>query len=297
MSTEIDTYQPQGDLQDFRTVGTDPTGGRLVAWSQGLQAAHKIGSALCQTAFVPTNFRNKPEEAAAAILYGDEVGFSPTAALQNIVVISGRPSMYARSMVALVTSKGHDVWTEEATDRKVVVCGRRRGSQHVERSEWTIEKARKAGYTSNKKYETAPEDMLYARAAATVCRRIAPDALAGLAYSIEEMEMENQATRTMTRATATTGEPKKVQRKKPEPAPEPVEPPLQDGPEWITDAQMKAMHASFSEAKLTERDERLAYVTQVVGRDVKSSKDLTKDEASKVIDALKSDNEFGGDDQ
>ena len=110
---------------------SDPTGGRLVAWAGGLAAAHRIASALCGTAFAPQHFRNKPDEAAAAILYGDEVGFSPTMALQNVHVISGKPGMYARAMVALVQSRGHEVWTEESSSAKVAVCGRRRGSNHV----------------------------------------------------------------------------------------------------------------------------------------------------------------------
>ena len=59
---------------EITTTGPDPTGGRLVAWAEGLAAAHRIGSALCQTAFAPKHFAGKPEEAAAAILFGDEVG-------------------------------------------------------------------------------------------------------------------------------------------------------------------------------------------------------------------------------
>ena len=60
----------------------DPTGGRLVAWAAALHAAHQIGTALCQTSFVPTAFRGKPEEAAAMILYGDELGLTPGTSLQ-----------------------------------------------------------------------------------------------------------------------------------------------------------------------------------------------------------------------
>lgn len=280
--------------------GADPTGGRLVAWAEGLAAAHRIGSALCQTAFVPVHFRGKPDETAAAILFGDEIGFSPTQAVQNIHVISGKPGMYARSMVALVQSKGHDVWTEEATATKVIVCGRRRGSQHVERSEWTIEKARKAGYTSNKKYEQAPEDMLYARAASTVCRRIAADALAGIAYSVEELELdEPQPTRSVTRGR--TGAAKVQRQPKPE-VPEPdldePQPEVSDpAPDRITDAQRAAIFAAFRDAGWTSdarseegRTQRLEYMAQILdGEVVESTNDLTQAQASRVLDALRQD--------
>ncbi len=264
----------------------DPTGGRLVAWAEGLAAAHRIGTALCQTSFVPQHFRCKAEEAAAAILYGDEIGFSPTQSLQNLYVISGKPALHARAMVALVQSRGHDVWTEESSPTKVVVCGRRSGRSHVERSEWTIAKARQAGYTSNKRYEQAPEDMLYARAAATVCRRIAADALTGIAYTVEELEMEAApATRTVTRGAET----QTIQRNKDRVvAPEP-EPDFGQPAESVTDAQLDALHATFSGVGVADRDARLAYCRNLIGRDITSSKDLTKAEASLIIDVLRAD--------
>lgn len=287
--TELTNYQPQ-PVEHF--TYTDPTGGRLVAWAEGLAAAHRIGSALCQTSFVPTHFRGKPEEAAAAILYGDEIGFTPTQAMQNLYVISGKPAMYARSMVALVMSKGHEVWTVEKSDAKVVVAGRRKGSAHVIEETWTTGRAQKAGYLNNKKYTTDPQAMLYARAASDVCRQVAPDALAGIAYSAEEMELaEEQPTTTVRRA------PAKAQRAKaPEPDLEPAtepetapEPPLDDSPETITPAQSKMLHASFNDLGVTDRDQRLAYCTNLIGREISTSNDLTKAEASRVIDAIVQD--------
>lgn len=227
--SELVTYPPAATPGPV--VYTDPTGGRLIAWADGLSAAHRIGTALCGTSFVPASFRGRPEEAAAAILYGDEIGLTPTQALQSVHVISGRPGLYARVMVALVMSKGHEVWTDAETPAAVTVCGRRKGSAHVERVTWTTDRARKAGYTSNKKYETAPEAMLYARAASDVCRRIAPDALAGLAYSVEELELDEAQTVTVTRQAAPAAT--KAQRRKvePVPAPEPdIEPAVPDEP-------------------------------------------------------------------
>jgi len=299
--TELTAYEAPATVEHF--TYTDPTGGRLVAWAEGLAAAHRIGTALCQTSFVPTHFRGKPEEAAAAILYGDEIGFTPTQAMQNLYVISGKPAMYARSMVALVMSKGHEVWTVEKSDAKVVVAGRRKGSTHVIEETWTTGRAQKAGYLNNKKYTTDPQAMLYARAASDVCRQVAPDALAGIAYSAEEMELaEDQPTTTVRRA------PAKAQRAKaPEPELEPTpapdlepalaeeradtQPAVVDGiaSAGITAAQSKMLHASFNDLLINDRDTRLTYCTNLIGREITSSSDLTKAEASRVIDALVQD--------
>lgn len=65
----------------------------------------------------------------------------------------------------------------------------------------------------------------------------------------------------------------------PEPAPDP------DPPAGPTDAQIRKMMALFNELDITARDDRLAFIA-AAARQVDSSKDLTVDEAGKVIDAL-----------
>ncbi|MEV5394508.1 hypothetical protein AB0K56_29695, partial [Nocardia farcinica] len=49
---------------------------------------------------------------------------------------------------------------------------------------------RRAGYTTNKKYETDPQAMLYAKACAEVCRKLAPDVLLGISHTREDLELE-----------------------------------------------------------------------------------------------------------
>ena len=269
------------------TYATDPTGGRLIAWADGLAAAHRIGSALCSTAFVPAAFRGKPEEAAAAILYGDEIGLTPTQALQSVHVISGRPGLYARAMVALLLAHGHEVWTVEKSDAKVTVAGRRKGSTHVHEETWTTARAQKAGYTTNKKYSTDPQAMLYARAAADVCRQVAPDALAGLDYAVEELEMLDAPTVTVTRTTAPAT---KAQRKPAPPTPEPPAPPLEpaapeltpEADELRTEAQSRAMFA-MSREKFATPEEFRAWLAQYHEG---STKDMSRATAKRVLDAL-----------
>ena len=283
--TELATYTPAATPAPV-VYATDPTGGRLIAWADGLAAAHRIGSALCSTAFAPATFRGKPDEAAAAILYGDEIGLTPTQALQSVHYISGRPGLYARAMVALLLSKGHEVWTVEKSDAKVTVAGKRRGSTHVHEETWTTARAQKAGYTNNKKYSTDPQAMLYARAAADVCRQVAPDALAGLDYTVEELEMFDAPTVTVTRTTA----PATKAQRKPAAAPvEPAEPPLEPestpAAELRSDAQMRLLWKLAKDAGMDESAFRL-HLNDATGREIESTKDITKDEARRLIDEL-----------
>lgn len=287
MSNEIALHEgAQHDMTIPAPQGVaDPTGGRLVAWAEGLAAAHRIGSALCATAFAPAHFRGKPEEAAAAIMFGDEIGLSPTQSLRSIFVISGTPSLYARQMVALVLHHGHEVWTVEKSDAKVTVAGKRRGSSHVTEETWTTARAQKAGYTNNKKYATDPQAMLYARAAADVCRQIAPDALAGLAYTVEELEIsEPEATTTMRRTEPAKTKAQRKPVEPPPPAPEPdLEPEPDDAPQPMTARTRGQLFALFSEQGIEDRDEQIRGIAHIIGHPIESRGQLTEDEARAVI--------------
>lgn len=267
---------------EFRQV--DPTGGRLIAWADSLAAAHRLATALCETSFVPKHFAGKPIEAAAALLLGDELGLSPVSALRSIFVISGTPGLYAKAMVALVLSHGHELWTEKDTADEVTVCGRRKGTTNVERSSWTTARARKAGYTNNKKYETDPQAMLYARAASDVCRKVAADVLAGVPHAVEELELEaapKRAGSTVKRAT--------TQAPEPDLEPTVTAEQIPNDPGAITPDQVKKMATVMGKLGLTERASALAYVADVIGHDVESRNNLTRAEASAVIDSLERD--------
>ena len=166
----------------------------------------QLADAVCNTGMMPKHLRGKPEETAAVMLYGATLDLDPMQSVRSIYEVHGQPGLYARAMVALVMGRGHEVWTVESSDESVTVAGRRRGSQNVEPSTWTIQRATKAGYVptvdpdtgellrnewgkviGNEKYLTDPQSMLYAKAASEVCRKIAPDVLAGV-YAVEELQ-------------------------------------------------------------------------------------------------------------
>jgi hypothetical protein len=277
------------------------TGNGLVQWGEALTAAHRIGSALCSTAFAPVHFRDKPEEAAAAILYGAELGFSPTQALRSIFIIGGSPGLYAKQMVALVLTHGHEVWTEEKTDAKVTVKGKRAGSSHVITETWTTARAQKAGYTKNPKYGTDPQAMLYARAAADVCRQVAPDALAGLATSVEELEYEQplptvRVSRAKSEPTPIPEPELEASEAAPQPTPEPDLEPTVDAEEVadeptsepkLTSRQRGKMFALFDQKGIPEADQ-IPGIAHIIGRPIEHRDALTTDEFERVITALES---------
>lgn len=276
--------------------------GALISGSLALlDGSYQLAQTLCQTNFAPPHFRGKPEETAVAVMYGAQLGLDPLQALQNITVISGRPGLYARTMHALVLRAGHRVTVAESGPERVVVTGQRKGSPDVETVEWTPEKAKRAGYFTNKKYDTDPEAMLRARALADVCRLVAPDVLLGLAYVAEELELiEDPADVTplpkakrRESAADLLGETQTVAVQtyadKGEPQTEPGAP-AQTEPEQatepaITGKQRTAIYAGMS-ALGYDSDQAKTVVAAMVDHPIGSMNDLTRDEAKTVLDAI-----------
>lgn len=231
----------------------------------------------------------------------------PFLALSNVYVVSGKPSLYAESMVALVQDRGHDVWTDDLTDTRAVVCGRRKGSEHVERVTITMEQARKAGWTRNAKYRDEPQAMLYARAAARVCRRIAADAVKGFGRAAEELEDDELAASTSLAPGTRT-----VQRAAQRPALSPAadsaseRPPLpgeartvEQGAasvpsaavplDPIDEGQWRRINARFVELGVTgpgQQAARLYVLGRLVDRVVEKGSDLTAAEGDLVVSTL-----------
>lgn len=286
---------------------TGSVGANLIREAAAVMAdAHALATAIARTDMVPAHFKGKPDDIAAAMLYGASLNLDPMQALRAVVVVHGQPGLYARAMDALTKAAGHDVWTVESTDDSVTVAGQRKGSPHVEQVTWTIQRATKAGYVptagpdgklrrnergkviGNEKYLTDPQAMLHAKATAEVCRKIAPDVLAGI-YAVEEIESERvwaeqvqRPTRGLAAALQTSGA---------EPgAPTPAEPdavPLAAGehsaPEPdlsgdITDKTRGALFALLAEVGISDEDDQRRFLTDTLGREVASRATLTEAE-------------------
>ena len=159
----------------------------LRAEAEFLKVAYGLAEQACGTAMVAAHFRGKPADGAIAIAYGSSLGWSWTKSLQDVYVVNGKPSIQSKEIRELLITAGHEIWEEEVGPEKVVLAGRRCGSDLVVRVEWTMAKAEKAKLTKNPNYALFPENMLYARCTTDLGKRLAPDALSGLS-SREELQ-------------------------------------------------------------------------------------------------------------
>lgn len=233
--SEVAQYEAPGQV-----AALDPTQSEtimsLAQWSQELDAAYHLAQSVCQTPFAPQHFRGKPEDAAVAMLFGRSLRMDPLIALKSIYLVHGTPALYAQAMYSIALREGHQIERVHATEQSVKFRCRRKGSRDWQDVEWTIDRARKAGYTSNKKYMENPVGMLTEKCKAEAAKLVAGDALSGMA-SVEEVELgdyeaaeivSSEETPTVSQPKKTTVKRKAVSRAK---APEPSVPDVSDTPD------------------------------------------------------------------
>lgn len=311
-SNEIAISQPSSVVAAPTPISIS---GALQEQVQQMGHAYTLAQSICKTSLVPQTFRGKPEDGAVAIMAGAKWGLDAISSLQNIFIVHGSPSTYARVMKAVVLANGHKIWTVESSPTKVVVRGKRSDSDEIEESVWTTQRAAPYAKT-NSKYATEPENMLYARATAECSRRTAPDCLLGMPYSREEMEdtrptqvssQRTDGTRISDSLGITTAQPEPEPAAAAEPAPEPVDVThLQEAEapsnsvaepdtaqvedavaeEMITAAQLKKLHVVLDKEGYGTSEQRHGYLSENFKRSIGSTKDLTKAEASEIIDYL-----------
>lgn len=274
---------------------------RLAEWAMAAEAAFRVADKIAHTSFVPKAYFGKPMEVTAAILAGDEVGLSPMASLRAFDNIQGIPAPKAITLRAIAQSFGHDVEIEEATETRAVVAGRRKGSEKWQRSIWDLDRARKLGLLKKDQWQNQPGAMLVARATSEASRWVASDAIMGMPYSAEELRDQEGAVEATTPTGRVTAaeilgaqpEPPAVKAEATAaeageaPATQPVSsPPVNTNPDPMPANRQKRMFALFNDTEFKERDVRLAFISQVVGREIGSSSDLTAAEGEQVITAL-----------
>jgi hypothetical protein len=296
MTTDLVRYEPRS------SIDLAPE-----AWS----LAQKVAA----TEFVPRGLRNKPEAVLAAMLTGHEIGVGPMQALAKIHVVDGRPAMAAELMRGVILAHGHEVWIEESTNTRVTVGGRRKDSSRESRFTWTLDDAKTAGLAGKDNWRKYPRAMLLARATAELARAMFPDVLAGLSYTVEELsdgEVFDAADLTAGPTEAGDGDARPpvkkaaarkaaTRKRTAPPAPATSEaPPLpgEDEPDPFPDAEPPddrheteakplpgpaAIAVALKAKGIEDRDDKLRIVSEVIGREVTSTKDLEPDMVGLVL--------------
>lgn len=258
----------------------------------------EYSKALAASDLLPKQYRNQPANVLVAVEYGRALGLEPMAAIQGIHVVEGKPTASAQLIGALVRMAGHILRVRGDDTQAVATIHRKDDPDFEFTSTWTMQRAAKAGIAGKGVWKSYPAAMLKARAITEVARDACPEVLAGVAYTAEELGADSAAQHTPPPVPPV-----------PQPAPavtvEREEPPvdyttgeiLDDEPAEAviveeepaaapaTAAQMAKIGAMCSALSL-DREQRLTFAADVIGRPLDSAKELSKPEAMRVIDAL-----------
>lgn len=269
---------------------------------------HKIAQGIANTNFVPAAMQGKPDEITAAILFGRELGLDPMTSLQTIHVIERRPTLSANAMRGLAQAAGVKFRVDDSSDTRVVMSATAPGDAGWTSVTWTLDRAKKMNLLSKTNWQKMPQAMLIARATSELCRLVAANILIGLPYSSEELqdggEVDNVApavkpvqTRTVKRdPVRATVQPDVVNNLQESPTQEigynKADVPQRPIGEVVVRENgihirtRTALMAKLNDLGIRARDERLAKVTEIVGRDIYSVNMLTEDEARRVLTVL-----------
>lgn len=154
-----------------------------------LDGMQKLAAVLAKSTILPKvnvgpkDYRPLSEaDVLALIIMGEELGLGPLQAIRGIQVVKGRPTIAAEVMVALVRNR-RDVCEYldcvETTKEKAVWEAKRVGSKHVQRIEFGMEDARKAGLTGSDMYSKFAANMLRWRAASIIVKLVFSDLIQG----------------------------------------------------------------------------------------------------------------------
>lgn len=262
---------------------------------------------LASSALLPKQYQRQPANLLFAIEYAEMLQLPPMAAITGIHVIEGKPSASSALISALVRRAGHRLRVKGNDTEAVAQIIRADDPDWTFEVRWTLERAKQAGLTNKDVWKKYPAAMLKARAVSEVAREACEEALSGMHYTPEEMgaevdedgdpviveqvaQAEHRPGMTLREAAGGTQEAREAYAEENLAGAEATAyvADTEVVPEvgTITAAQTKKLAVQMNAAGITDRKDALDYVMSVIGRDVASRKELSKDEASRVIDAL-----------
>ena len=151
-----------------------------------LEDAFRFAKAIVASGFAPKGM-DKPESVLVALQWGAELGLTPMAALSNIAVVNGRPSLFGDAALALIRSSGQlESYSEQEVGKRgedsfgFKITAKRKGFS--EQSEtFTVADAKQAKlWAKAGPWTDYPQRMLKFRARGFLLRDMFGDVLKGL---------------------------------------------------------------------------------------------------------------------
>lgn len=155
-----------------------------------------MAEVLSKSSLLPDALKNKASDVAFAIMAGAELGLSPVASIRGIHIISGKPTLSADTMVAVVLASGlAEYFSEiECTPTSTTWETKRRNAPVAQRRTWTLDDAKRAALDKKDVWRQYTRQMLAARCRSELARLVYPDLLAGVQSSDEVRDIPVERT-------------------------------------------------------------------------------------------------------
>ena len=163
--------------------------------SDTFQLAFQMAKGLSQSTLVPQQFQNNAANCLIALEQANRLNISPLVCMQNLYVVSGKPSFSSSFVIGLINASGkYDMelqFDEEEKDGKpyACTCWTELNGRKVTGIKITMDMAEKEGWLkkNGSKWQTMPQVMLRYRAASFFARMNCPELSIGL-YTKEELD-------------------------------------------------------------------------------------------------------------
>ncbi len=146
---------------------------------------------LAASDIVPKDLQHKPANLLIVLMFGREIGLTTAQALQNVMVVNGRPSLWGDAVMGLVLSSSIYEDSKDEFDEKTMTAtfhAKRKGKDWLVRS-FSEADAKKANLWSKAgPWQQYPKRMLFHRARSWALRDSFADVLKGIRYFEEERD-------------------------------------------------------------------------------------------------------------
>lgn len=188
-----------------------PQGGGMLTTFKDLEQMYKFADFLSKSPLLPTAFQNNAGSVMIALNMAQRLRMDPLMVCQNIVIVHGNAGLSGKMAIALLnrSPKYRRIEYRYVNGKDytggIQVVGHRVDDTEDKNPDYgtpiTLDMARSEGWTSNKKWQTMPEQMMRYRAAAFFARAFVPEELLGMqtAEELEDVSMnETPETRNVT---------------------------------------------------------------------------------------------------
>lgn len=162
-----------------------------------MKEAIELSNILSKSSIIPRNYQNKPADCLVAILKGLEIGLKPTQALDSIMVINSKATMYGDGLLALVQSSNVYEYHHESCDGETATCTVKRKGSPEYTVTFTFEDAKNAGLLIKDIWKKYKKRMLQMRARAFALRDQFADVLNGMQMYEEVIDYDDNSGRTI----------------------------------------------------------------------------------------------------